>query len=393
MIPLQLTLSFEPGGRREAIATLARGLAAQGVGCDLACLEQLGCDHSVVEDSFGLAQSLQRDRDGTGTAVRRLVELCDQRRIDLIHTHDAASQWVASRAVAQRPQIKLLMTFHRSLGFESAGWKAKLRNAVAGRSCAAIVVGSRERRRHYTSENFVRADKVVRIPFGVDLNRFHPDAEARRHVRAEFGVGDQEMLVGAVGHFGDEKGIDVASRGFRSFLQSGKERRTRLIVVGRGSAEQEVRMRQLVAGEDRILFAGFRRDVERCFAAMDVFLHVPRLEAFGLVVAEAMACGVPVVASAVGGVPDMVREGETGRLVPSESPEAVASVLAEIYDDPNQRIRLGRDALRVAQAEYPLSLYVSRHLELYRDILDGRPPRGVDESLGANETGCDNGIL
>jgi glycosyltransferase involved in cell wall biosynthesis len=384
---LQLTLSFEPGGRREAVLTLARGLAAAGLSADLACVEQLGCEPQVLDGVFGQSVPLQRDRVGTRQALARLVRLCDARHIDLIHTHDAASQWLAARLRLARPKIKLLMTFHRSLGFESAGWKAKLRNAAAGLATAAIVTGSRDRLAHYLSENYVRAGKVVRIPFGIDLARFRPNAEARAAVRAEMGVAEADLLIGAVGHFGPEKGIDLAVRSFVSLAKRQAPLRAKLVVVGRGTAEQEQTLRELAApAGGAVCFAGFCRDVERYFAAMDVFLHVPRQEAFGLVVAEAMACGVPVVGAQVGGVPDMVRDGRTGITVAAEQPEEAAAALAQLGDDEALRQQLSAEALRVAHTEYSETLYVRRHVALYREILAARAPCGVDEAPAINET-------
>jgi glycosyltransferase involved in cell wall biosynthesis len=387
MTPLLLTLSFEPGGRREAILTLARGLAAEGLQPDLACVDRLGCEPQVVAGRFGQALALDRDQVGSRRAVARLLRMCDERQIDLIHAHDAASQWLAARARLARPKIKMLMTFHRSLGFESAGWKARLRNAAAGLASAAIVVGSRERQTHYRHENYVPAAKVVRIPFGIDLARFQPNAAARAAVRAELGLADEDLLVGAVGHFGAEKGIDLAVQAFISLQKRVQTRRVRLAVVGRGNPEQERAIRELAApAGDAVCFAGFRRDVERYFAAMDVFLHLPRQEAFGLVVAEAMACRLPVVGANVGGVPDMVRDGRTGIAVAAQQPEEAAAALVRLGDDEALRQRLSAEALRVARTEYSEDLYVRRHVALYREILAGRPARGVDDVPAVNET-------
>src|SRR5262245_48354654 len=149
---LELALSFSPGGRREAVISLARGLTSAGVQPDLVCVDALGCDRGELEGLFGRIDSLDRKRHGNRAALAQLVQFCDSRQIQLIHAHGAASQFLAAKLRLRRPKIKLAMTFHRSLGHDSATWKDKLRNGLAGLACSAIVVGSRERRRHYLSE-------------------------------------------------------------------------------------------------------------------------------------------------------------------------------------------------------------------------------------------------
>lgn len=388
---LQLTLSFKPGGRRSAIRTLASFFKFQGVQTDLACVEELGCSADMTAD-FGMVSVLNRPQIGTRKAIAKLARLCDERGINLIHAHDAASQFLGMRLRLARPKIKLVMTFHRSLGFESAGWKAKARNAFAGVGTQAVIVGSRERQRHYLAENYIARAKVVRIPFGIDLSRFRRDAAAREVIRREAGVEDQIPLVGAVGHFGEEKGIDLAIGAFASLLQNPACRRAKLMVIGRGTEQQEKALRELAApAAQAIHFAGWRPDVERYFSAMDIFLHLPRQEAFGLVVAEAMASRLPVVAADVGGVPDMVRHDLTGMLVEAGSPWKVATALGRLIEDQPLRERMAGEALRVAQSEYSDALYGQRHLELYQALLAGRMPHGIQE-CPATDNSIHNGL-
>jgi glycosyltransferase involved in cell wall biosynthesis len=130
---------------------------------------------------------------------------------------------------------------------------------------------------------------------------------------------------------------------------------------------------------DRIFYAGFRHDVERWLQAWDIFVHTPRLEAFGLVVAEAMATGLPIVATPVGGILDLVRDGVTGIQVPPNSPEAMADALERLLLDPDLRESMGRRGQQVVHAEYGMDLYARRYLRLYEDLQANRSPQGVDE--------------
>src|SRR5207249_4315717 len=125
------------------------------------------------------------------------------------------------------------------------------------------------------------------------------------------------------GHFGPEKGLDVVLRGFGDLLRAAPGAPGRLAILGDGPPGRRAELEALAArvAPGRVEFLGFRSDVASWYPAFDVLIHAPRLEAFGLAVAEAMASGLPVIGAAVGGVPDLVHHGVTGMLVPPEDPE------------------------------------------------------------------------
>jgi glycosyltransferase involved in cell wall biosynthesis len=255
-----------------------------------------------------------------------------------------------------------------------------LRNAFAIARCDAIVTGSRERRRHYVEQNYVDPHKVVRIPFGVDTVRFCPQDEGRHALRRELGAGNEQVVLGAAGHFGKEKGIDVVLKGFALLAQRRPDLPLLLVIMGEGTPEQQRQMQALAdrAVGGRVRFLGFRPDVECWFRAFDLFVHAPRFEAFGLVVAEAMATGLPVVATRVGGVPDLVEDDRTGLLTPPDSPIALADALERLITDRGAWQAMGRTARQRAVDEFSAEVYTRRYLEVYRDLVAGRSPRGVD---------------
>lgn len=385
---LHLTLAFTPGGRRRAITTLLERLPEFDTTCDLVCLDELGYDPSALDAPVGMVECLERRSLLDHRAWGKLVAICRQRGIQVVHAHDAASQFTAACARVRLPRLRLAMTFHRSLGFESATQRDRLRNAWANGLSQAIITGSRERRAHFLAENWVNPRKVVRLPFGIDVGRFQPDAEARDALRRELELGPETTVLGAVGHFGKEKGIDVVLRGYAALGRSLGPGTTALIVVGDGDDAQREALQRLAAEvTGRVIFAGFRRDVERWFQAFDVFVHGARQEAFGLVLAEAMAVGLPVVATRVGGIPDIVRDGQTGLLVPPDQPAALAGALERLVRAPDLRATMGAASARVARAEYPATLYARRHARLYQDLVAGRPPVGVDDEPSEHAQG------
>src|SRR3546814_10102225 len=125
------------------------------------------------------------------------------------------------------------------------------------------------------------------IPSGIGRDRFRPDPAMRERTRRLAGAEEGTLLLGTVGHFGADKGVDLAIGAFQAFLRRNPGRDARLLVLGRGDPAQESEMRSLVAPEfaARIGFVGFQTDPERWFPGFDVLLHGARREAFGLVLA------------------------------------------------------------------------------------------------------------
>lgn len=360
------------------IANLMRQLPAFGVSSRLACLDELGCETAELDElTGGEADVLGRSRTFDFGAVRKLKQICERHEIDVIHTHDAASQLIAAllHVRSRRHAPPAIMTFHRSLGFESARLRDRIRNRFAVRKTQGVVTVSQERREHYIQANGVDPQKVICIPNGIDVQRFVPDQKSRAEVRRSLGIADDEVVCGAIGHFGHEKGIDLVVQAFTKLVREDPERKIRLLVVGNGTAEQAGRLKTLAGGipVGRVNFLGFRRDIEACIRAFDLFVHAPHSEAFGLVVAEAMAVGLPVVATRAGGIPEIVVDGTTGQLVPVGDVSALSQAMDELIEEPDLRGKWGAAGRERAHDEFSLTIPAERYAKVYRAILYGNP--------------------
>ena len=366
---LHVTLSFAHGGRRQAIAALCRALVPLGVENRLCCLENFESTPAERASCFVDSIELHRRNLLDRNAARRLREYCFAHAIDIVHTHDAASQAASAIALPLR-RPPMLMTFHRTRNFESARPRDRLRNALVGLRAGAVVTASQERLLHYLRNNRVSSGKVTCIPLGVDLARFRPDATLRSSRRAQLGIGAGQLLIGTIGHFGPEKGADLAIDAFQIFCEKHPDCDARLIVLGTGNDEQERFVRSRVSPEfsARIHFAGFQPSPEEWLPAFDVLLHGARSEAFGLVLAEAMACGVPIVATRVGGIPEIVDE-RSGVLAPTADADALAIALDRALTDPEWRGSASQHALQRARTHYCSEQYARRYFELYSSLV------------------------
>jgi glycosyltransferase involved in cell wall biosynthesis len=220
----------------------------------------------------------------------------------------------------------------------------------------------------------VGSDAVSIVPCGVDTSQFSPDGPVAPR-------GDRKRLL-VLGRLVQRKGQDDAVRALRLVPDA------ELVVVGgppadRLASDPEVRRLWAIAAEagvaDRLVFTGSvaRADVPGWVRSADVVLAVPWYEPFGITPLEAMACGRPVVATAVGGLQDSVVEGVTGDLVPPRDPERLGAVLAALLADDGRRAAYGTAGVRRAQERYRWSRVVADTETVYRQVLARRAPVGV----------------
>jgi L-malate glycosyltransferase len=369
---LQLTLAFRRGGRRDAIVTLADQLHRHGVTTSLVALEGTTDDVADFAGSFAHHEIL-----GTRglPSVQQLLTLrrwCRTWGVDLVHAHDAASQVVATELRCVAPKLHSLMTFHRSLGFESAGWRNRVRNGLTLLAIDRVTTASEERRQHFLHENWISPAKVEVLPLGVDTSRFRPDPGARTELRSRLGLSPDTILVLSLGHFGDEKGVDRAIAAVGMARARLPEGRVALAVLGTGDPSRGAHLGEVTkaAGFGPEVFHGQRADPERWLAAADLLIHAPRIEAFGLALVQAMTTGVVPIATAVGGIPALVTHGETGWLARQDPPiEELAEGVAQLASDRALRERLAEAGQALVAARFTAEAFGARYLDLYRRLL------------------------
>jgi UDP-glucose:(heptosyl)LPS alpha-1,3-glucosyltransferase len=174
----------------------------------------------------------------------------------------------------------------------------------------------------------VADDRITVIPNGVDLDRFQPSAEARRDLRRQMSIGDDEFVAIFVGHEFERKGLRVVLEALTSLLARGV--RLTLVVAGR---DDPARLRSEFAHlGDAVRFVGNRADVERYYAAADVFVMPAAFDISPLVGPEALAAGLPILMTDVGGVRDYLRDGENGWFIAREAGDVAAKIERLVRD-------------------------------------------------------------
>lgn len=193
-------------------------------------------------------------------------------------------------------------------------------------------------------------------------------AEQKRHVREELGIQPGDFIIGSCGRLLDEhKRFSDLIPAFARVRQQFPN--AKLLIVGEGPDEAMLRgLASQLGVSDHVLFAGYQGDTRPYYEIMDIFALASAHEAFGLVLVEAMFAGLPVVATRVGGIPTVVKQGETGFLVEPKAPAELAKRLLDLISNPSQRQSMGEMGLMRARAEFGAERYVRQFDELYQRL-------------------------
>lgn len=219
-----------------------------------------------------------------------------------------------------------------------------------------------------TYGEFVPRDAVIRVvPNFVDVDRFQPSPERRETLRTELDIPADAFVIGSVGRLDTQKEplqvLDVFDRLWQSGL------RGYLLFCGQGPLDQAARSAaDHYPWHDRVRFLGFRRDTEAVFAALDVHLLLSRQEGFGIATAEAMACGVPVVATDVPGTRDVLRGTDAGLLLNYGDTAGAAEQIAALWRNPDLRRRLATAGPREAAIRYSKAVWEVALAEFYGQV-------------------------
>lgn len=212
------------------------------------------------------------------------------------------------------------------------------------------------------------ADKMIVIPNGFDLTRFQPDPAARADVRAELDLPADIPLIGMIARFEPVK--DHANFVQAARALSAHNRNAHYVLVGKNVTWENDALSDWIGGGEfrrKFRLLGLRTDTARLFNALDLVTLASRSEAFPLTIGEAMACGIPAVVTNVGDAAALV--GDTGRVVPSQDPHALAAAWGDLLAlPPDQRRRLGMQAQRRIQAHYSLDVIGQQYRDLWEHV-------------------------
>ncbi len=287
----------------------------------------------------------------------RLLRVLRATSPDLVHVHSRRGADLYSGLAAALAGIPAVLT--RRVDAAEPAWFARLKY----RPYAAVVALSAAIEAQVAAGG-VEPARRVRIPSAVDTQRFRPDPGAHARLRAAFSLPHDAVVVGVIAQLITRKRhawlFDLLPELVR------REPRLRVLCFGRGPLEAELRAALAQHGLAlRVQLAGFRSDLPALVAGCDVVAHPAAREGLGVALLEAASAAVPVVACAVGGVPDVVVDDETGLLVVRDDAAGFAAALAQLVANEELRRRLGAAARRRAERQFGVAALVGAHRDLY----------------------------
>ena len=360
---LEVVQSLEKGGRTKRIADTVAGLRA--LEHDVTLLSLSEPDAAQLE-RFPVLRSAEVHQCGTRvgwrdvSALRRLIA---ERGVEVVHAHCERSTLIAGLA-ARLAGRRCISTFHRS---DTRALDAGLSRFVWSRVPHQFVAVSENRRALLSEKLGVGGARVVTNHGGVDA-QYYREADRAQHraaIRRCLNVADDALLFLGMGHLGEVKGHDDSITALASVLLAHS---ATLVIAGAGADHDRRRLMELcerLGVVARVRLIGPVNDPERWMMASDVFVQPSRDEAFGLVFAEAGAAALPVLATQVGGIPEIIEQGVTGLLVPARDCSALREAADRLAGDVALRERLGTAGRARVVAHFTLARMVERYAALF----------------------------
>jgi len=373
---------FGMGGAERLLSRFASAAPRAGIRLTIMCLRQLD-RNPAAEPLYALGVppmnlELPPGRPGISAFLklrRRIATL----RPQIVHTHLGTSDVVGGLA-ARSLGVPMVSTIH-TMGWNRDDRGQHARRMVVKLCATRIVAVSESARQHYIAQGWGREQQVVTIHNGMDVT---PEPGAGRQVRRELGLEDDALVIGMVSALRPEKAHDLAIHAVA--LVRDRFPNVRLLIAGGGELTHAI-ARLAAQLDGAAVMAGRRSDVMRVFDAIDICLHPSRADAFPTTLVEAMAASVPVLATSVGGIPEIITDNVTGMLMPpSPAPALIASRLIALIEDPARRAELGAAGRRAYERRFTADPWVASTRALYDQVLAGgsgsvHRRRGRDQAL------------
>lgn len=356
---LQVALSLNAGGTERLIIELVKRLRGE-LPMAVCCLDDEGVWGEELRSDDVDVMALKRAPGFKPALGRRIARFAARHQTNVIHCHHYSPFVYSCIARLWYPSMKVIFTEHGRLSDSPPSPKRRAANVILSRVPHQVVAVSTDLKRHLIAEGFPAA-KVSVVYNGIDVGPM-PDRNQRACVRRKLAVSDETLVIGTIARLDPVK--DLATL-IHATAAVAHEIPVTLIVIGDGS--ERARLECLTArlrSEPYVRFLGHRDDAREWLAGCDVYANSSIHEGVSLTILEAMAAGLPVVATRVGGTPEII-DDSCGRLVVPRDPAALAAALGELATQPALRSQLGCAARQRVERRFTLDRMVREYRDAY----------------------------
>jgi len=363
------------GGAAQCVVDLAVGMVDVGLRPTVICLERGG----YLADELG-----QRGVPVIGpikttgndpTAPFRLASILRQHRIDVAHCHNwggLVDTVLAAKLARMTPVLHTQHGLDYGFGHAPDHLRNRLRTVVKALACqgvSKVATVSHEVAQMVTREWHVAPSRVAVVHNGVRVPPLEEGIEVRARFRRELGIEDADTLIGTVAVFRPVKDLITMLEAMAIIVKESP--RAKLVLMGAGPQKEELEEAVARLGLQSVVhFPGFRRDATQLLPALDVFVLSSLSEGISLALLEAMAAGVPSVATSVGGTVEILQQPGCGLLVPPRSPRELANAIQSLMSDAERRRELSVGGRRRVEDAFSLRRMVKAYEALYTSLMN-----------------------
>ena len=360
---LYVIWSLETGGAERIVVNLAKGLDKTRYNPMVCCLNWKGKLTHELEQAGITVFILNKKGKIDISIVGRLADIMRKYDIQIVHTHLwGANFW--GRIAAKKAGVPVIIATEHNEDV----WKTPL-NFICDRWLSKwsdrIIAVSNKVKEFYVSKG-IRPEKIEVIYNGIDADGLRVSGFVGLRVKEELGIKNDEIILAVIGRLVPQKGHRYL---FEVLHQLDGKYNLKLLVVGEGPLKKEL---QLIAYSsqltEKIVFTGLRNDVPRLFKAIDILVMPSIREGLPIVALEAMVCGVPIVATRVGGTPEVVIDGETGKLVEPKDCLALKEAITQVIENKSVTQRMVDNARKLVKEKFSLTNMLDETQRLYEEL-------------------------
>lgn len=371
-------LSLDVGGLERIVLSLIRAASQQGHRVSVVCIERRGALAVEAEAAGAKVVSLDKPPGRLPAYVNRAALLLAELKPDVVHTHQIGVAWYLGQAARSIGGVPVLHTEHGDAFARSVSWwntvKARFLFRETARFIHRFCCVSEEIAAAVTRWRTVPRAKVNVVVNGIPTEP-QLDLPSRESVRESLGIPAGVPLIGTVGRLSEVKQQDLLIRAVAKLRATIPD--VRLLLVGEGPERD--RLKEIAAQSgvaDRVVFAGYQSCPEQYLRTMSVFALTSRSEGFPVSLLEAWLAKVPIVCSAVGGIPGFVTDEVDGLLFPPNDEASLTKALARVLEDPMLSSRLADAGHKVLRERYSIERMASEYEAGYRELVVARA-RGI----------------